>query len=196
MRGNRNLFPKAQLLLQKRFHLSPGRNGFGSFHFPHSIGQSFLRTLLVFQQFDIQVCIRITQSQTSGFVVGSYKNQGLIRMFLVEFISQTDTLVKVDSFRNNRSRIMGMSRPIYLATLYHHKETFLRGFRKVVQTGFCQIRQTQVFFRPIQCIFQASANRICRKQEHFVFHMTTIISVHPPIHSVSFLMKQIIKTRS
>jgi len=53
---------------------------------------------------DIQVCIRITQSQTSGFVVGSYKNQGLIGMFLVEFISQTDTLVKVDSFRNNRSR--------------------------------------------------------------------------------------------
>lgn len=50
-------------------------------------------------------------------MVSSYKNQGFIGMFLVEFISQADTLVKVDSFRNNRSRIMGMSRLIYLATL-------------------------------------------------------------------------------
>ena len=70
----------------------------------------------------IIICSCKTDRHTAGFMISCYKNQSLVRMFIIKLYRFSNCIVHSHSICNGSCRIIGMAGPVDFSAFYHHKE--------------------------------------------------------------------------
>ena len=79
---------------------------------------------LVGNSLQIELVTASAQHQSASLVVGCHHDECLVGVLLIELKSHLHGIVHFDEFGDER-HIVGMTEPVYLATLHHEEETVL-----------------------------------------------------------------------